>query len=47
MPDRVGVAVGAFGDPDFPPPTLSVWELFKHDWVSLPASLHLAEQPEA
>ena len=36
MPDLVGVAVGAFGDPDFPRPEQSVWTKDKHPWVSLP-----------
>lgn len=33
MPDRVGVAVGAFADPDFPPPEQSVWNQDRHAWV--------------
>lgn len=33
-PDHIGVAVGAFGDPDFPAPTRSVWEATKHPWTS-------------
>jgi hypothetical protein len=32
-PDRIGVAVGAFHDSDFPKPTRSVWEESKHGWV--------------
>ena len=35
-PDVVAVPVGAFADPDFPPPAFSVWESRKHAWVSLP-----------
>lgn len=31
--ERVGVAVGAFGDPSFPHPDRSVWEQSKHPWV--------------
>jgi hypothetical protein len=34
-PDVVAVPVGAFADPDFPPPAFSVWESRKHAWVSL------------
>jgi hypothetical protein len=45
-PGWLAVAGGAFCDPEFPTPTISVWERFKHDWVSVPASEHLAEQPE-
>lgn len=36
MPDLVGVAVGAFADPSFPPPEQSVWTKDKHAWVALP-----------
>jgi hypothetical protein len=34
-PDLIGIAVGAFADPSFPPPTRSVWERFKHSWLDL------------
>lgn len=33
---RVSVAVGAFGDPDFAPPTVSVYDSRRHGWVRLP-----------
>jgi hypothetical protein len=33
-PDHIGVAVGAFHDVNFPPPTVSVWEESKHGWVA-------------
>ena len=33
LPGRVAVAVGAFADPDFPPPDKSVFEETKHPWV--------------
>jgi len=33
-PDHIGVAVGAFRDANFPPPTRSVWEESKHGWVA-------------
>jgi hypothetical protein len=39
MPDFTSVAVGAFGDPQFPAPTVSVWEAMKHAWVPLPAKI--------
>ncbi|WP_280951490.1 GFA family protein [Rhizobium sp. H4] len=29
------VAVGAFADPTFPPPSVSVFEQSKHEWVHL------------
>jgi hypothetical protein len=32
-PDHIGVAVGAFHDPNFPRPALSAWEESKHGWV--------------
>lgn len=33
MPDFVSVAVGAFADPNFPAPTVSVYENRMHPWV--------------
>ena len=38
-PDRYGVAVGAFNDPSFPPPTVSIWEQSKHPWIELSADI--------
>ena len=38
-PDHVGVAVGAFADPNFPQPTYSVWESTIHPWVVLPGAV--------
>jgi hypothetical protein len=35
-PELVGVPVGAFADPSFPPPSFSVWEERKHAWVTMP-----------
>lgn len=35
--DGVRVAVGAFRDPHFPPPRLSVYDSRRHPWVQLPA----------
>ena len=34
-PGFVGVAVGAFGDPQFPAPVRSVWEQSMHEWVQI------------
>ena len=34
--DGVGVAVGAFADPTFPAPTLSIYDCRRHPWVQLP-----------
>lgn len=35
VPDMVAVAVGAFADPDFPAPAVSVFEASRHDWVGV------------
>jgi hypothetical protein len=35
----VSVAVGAFADPDFPPPTVSVYDCRRHPWVRLPPGM--------
>jgi hypothetical protein len=36
FPGVVAVAVGNFANPDFPAPTIAVWEESRHHWVSLP-----------
>jgi hypothetical protein len=38
-PDLVAVPVGAFADPAFPAPRISVWESRRHAWVGLPADI--------
>jgi hypothetical protein len=38
-PDVVAVPVGAFADPDFPAPRVSVWEERRHPWVTLPPGI--------
>ena len=35
----VAVAIGAFADPGFPPPTFSVYAVRRHPWVNLPPSI--------
>jgi hypothetical protein len=35
-PDVVAVPVGAFADPSFPPPTVSVYESRRHAWLPVP-----------
>jgi hypothetical protein len=35
-PDVIAVPVGAFADPSFPPPTVSVYGSWRHPWVSVP-----------
>jgi hypothetical protein len=32
----IGVAVGAFADPDFPAPNVSIYDSRRHPWVRLP-----------
>jgi hypothetical protein len=39
MPNIVGVALGAFADPKFPPPTQSVWTRDKHVWLVIPEDI--------
>jgi hypothetical protein len=34
--DLIAIPVGAFADPAFPPPQVSVWEERKHRWVVVP-----------
>ena len=34
-PDVVAVPVGAFADPTFPPPTVSVYESRRHPWLAV------------
>lgn len=40
----VSVAVGAFADPDFPPPTSSVYDCRRHRWVQLPTGTAVYEK---
>jgi hypothetical protein len=35
----VGVAIGAFGDPGFPPPKYSIYDSRRHPWVALPEGI--------
>lgn len=37
LPDFVSIPVGAFADPGFPPPSVSVYEERMHAWVVPPA----------
>jgi hypothetical protein len=39
LPGFVTVALGAFADPAFPPPAVSVYGIRRHAWVTLPASV--------
>jgi len=38
FPGHVGIAVGAFTDPSFPPPVRSVLEQSRHAWVDVSAA---------
>ena len=38
-PGMVAVPVGAFADPGFPAPRVSVWEGRRHAWVGLPEGI--------
>ena len=37
FPDLVAIAIGTFADPNFPPPTISVWEECRHPWMASPS----------
>lgn len=39
QPDVVAIPVGAFADPSFPAPTVSVYESRRHPWVRMPDSI--------
>jgi len=41
----IAVPVGAFADPSFPPPTVSVYESRRHAWVSLPDGIQHEDEP--
>jgi hypothetical protein len=36
MPGFIAVPVGAFADPTFPPPRVSVYEVRRHPWTEMP-----------
>ncbi|MDL1860619.1 GFA family protein [Betaproteobacteria bacterium PRO7] len=40
----VSVAVGAFADPSFPPPQVSVYDCRRHPWVTLPPGVTAYEK---
>lgn len=43
-PDLYVVAVGAFADPEFPPPTVSIYEESRHRWTMLPDGLQHSQR---
>jgi hypothetical protein len=40
----VSVAVGAFADPSFPAPRVSVYDSRRHPWVQLPPNTRAFDQ---
>ena len=38
-PDLIAVAVGAFADPGFPSPGVSVYETRRHPWIAVPIDM--------
>ena len=38
-PNAIGIPVGAFADPGFPPPVRSVWEVSRHPWLAVPGEI--------
>jgi hypothetical protein len=43
MPGVIAVAVGAFADPEFPAPKISVYGERKHSWVTIPPDVEQHE----
>jgi hypothetical protein len=39
MPDLIAVPIGAFADPTFPPPRISVYESRRHPWLHVPQEM--------
>jgi len=44
LPGEVTVAVGAFADPAFPPPQLSIHDCRRHPWVALPPGVDIHDR---
>ena len=42
-PDVIAVPIGAFADPTFPQPTVSVYNLRRHPWLAVPAGTEQAD----
>ena len=38
-PDVIAVPIGAFAEPSFPPPTVSVFEARRHPWLAMTAEM--------
>ena len=39
MPDVIAIPIGAFADPTFPSPTISVYESRRQQWLTVPAEM--------
>jgi hypothetical protein len=39
VPDVVAVPIGAFAEPAFPPPTVSVFESRRYPWLAMTAAM--------
>jgi hypothetical protein len=46
LPGDVVVAIGNFADPNFPAPTIAVWEESRHPWISSPADMPPNRMPK-
>ncbi len=44
LPGLIGVALGAFADPDFPRPEQAVWARDQHAWLGFPEDMPVFEQ---
>ena len=47
FPGVTAVPVGAFADPDFPPPRFSVYEHRKHAWVEINGEVEHSSTPSS
>jgi hypothetical protein len=43
VPGVIVVPIGAFADPSFPPPTVSVYGSRRHPWLAVPATIEHEE----
>ncbi len=39
LANRVGIASGCFADPDFPPPTIAIYDKRRHPWIPTPEGI--------
>ena len=39
-PEAIAIPLGAFADPMFPAPSISIYEDRMHEWLTLPAAMH-------